>query len=469
MRSMPRILVVDDDVDLLHLVSHPLRSQGYEVDSLDDPVEAEQRMGSAGYDLILTDLEMPERSGLDLLNAAKEIDPAVCVILLTGHADVDTAVEAMKRGAFDYLKKPFPPKELLAVIEKGLRQRDLEMENRRLRSELREKYRFTNLVGASPAMQQVCRLIERVGPTESTVLILGESGTGKEVIARALHETSNRSSRRFLKVNCSALADSLLESELFGHVRGAFTGAVNARRGLFEAANGGTLLLDEVGDTSPALQAKLLRVLQEGEIRPVGGTEDRTVDVRVLAATNRDLKERITQGLFREDLYFRLNVVSLALPPLRDRREDIPLLVRHFLHKKAPEGQSPPGLGPGVMEALVGYGWPGNIRELENLIERAVVLHEGERIEMRDLPADLRKESGAPTASPTGAVSKEESDPDFTPEGTPLSLEELERIQIVRVLRYTEGRRERAAQILGVTRRTLYQKIKRYGIREEYS
>ncbi|MCA9415369.1 MAG: sigma-54-dependent Fis family transcriptional regulator [Candidatus Omnitrophica bacterium] len=464
---MSRILVVDDDVDLLNLVSIPLRSQGFEVDSFDDPLEAEGKIPHRAYDLILTDLEMPERNGLDLLKLAKEVDPSTCVILLTGHAAVDTAVEAMKMGAFDYLKKPFPNKELLAVIEKGLRQRELEQENRRLRSELREKYHFENLVGNAASMQKVFRMIERAGPTDSTVLILGESGTGKELAARAIHETSNRAHRRFLKVNCSALTDSLLESELFGHIKGSFTGAAADKRGLFEAANGGTLFLDEVGDTSPALQAKLLRVLQEGEIRPVGGTEDKSVDVRVIAATNRDLKGRISEELFREDLYFRLNVVSISLPPLRERKDDIPLLIHHFLQKKTAESESIPTLGLEVQDALLNYSWPGNIRELENVIERATVLREAETIELRDLPHEI---TGGVSLQPT-LRAKQEGESPALQESTDkiLSLQEMERVQILQALKAAQGHREKAANLLGITRRTLYQKIKRYGIQEEYS
>ncbi|MCB9781836.1 MAG: sigma-54-dependent Fis family transcriptional regulator [Candidatus Omnitrophica bacterium] len=464
---MSRILVVDDDVDLLNLVSIPLRSQGFEVDSFDDPLEAEGKIPHRAYDLILTDLEMPERNGLDLLKLAKEVDPSTCVILLTGHAAVDTAVEAMKMGAFDYLKKPFPNKELLAVIEKGLRQRELEQENRRLRSELREKYHFENLVGNAPSMQKVFRMIERAGPTDSTVLILGESGTGKELAARAIHETSNRAHRRFLKVNCSALTDSLLESELFGHIKGSFTGAAADKRGLFEAANGGTLFLDEVGDTSPALQAKLLRVLQEGEIRPVGGTEDKSVDVRVIAATNRDLKGRISEELFREDLYFRLNVVSISLPPLRERKDDIPLLIHHFLQKKTAESESIPTLGLEVQDALLNYSWPGNIRELENVIERATVLREAETIELRDLPHEI---TGGVSLQPTLKTKQEGESPALQePADKILSLQEMERVQILQALKAAQGHREKAANLLGITRRTLYQKIKRYGIQEEYS
>ncbi|MCA9425757.1 MAG: sigma-54-dependent Fis family transcriptional regulator [Candidatus Omnitrophica bacterium] len=464
---MSRILMVDDDVDLLNLVSIPLRSQGFEVDSFDDPLEAEGKIPHRAYDLILTDLEMPERNGLDLLKLAKEVDPSTCVILLTGHAAVDTAVEAMKMGAFDYLKKPFPNKELLAVIEKGLRQRELEQENRRLRSELREKYHFENLVGNAASMQKVFRMIERAGPTDSTVLILGESGTGKELAARAIHETSNRAHRRFLKVNCSALTDSLLESELFGHIKGSFTGAAADKRGLFEAANGGTLFLDEVGDTSPALQAKLLRVLQEGEIRPVGGTEDKSVDVRVIAATNRDLKGRISEELFREDLYFRLNVVSISLPPLRERKDDIPLLIHHFLQKKTAESESIPTLGLEVQDALLNYSWPGNIRELENVIERATVLREAETIELRDLPHEI---TGGVSLQPT-LRAKQEGESPALQESTDkiLSLQEMERVQILQALKAAQGHREKAANLLGITRRTLYQKIKRYGIQEEYS
>ena len=458
---MARILAVDDDADLLGLISNYLSTAGHDVDSVDDPVEAETLLLKTDYDVLLTDLDMPEKSGMELLRTSKEADPSTAVVMLTGHATVESAVEAMKAGAFDYLKKPFPAPDLLVVIEKGLKQRELELENRRLRQELREKYHFKNLVGSSPPMQAVFRLVERVGPTSSTALILGESGTGKELVARAIHETSNRSHRRFVKVNCSALQDTLLESELFGHERGAFTGAVSTKKGLFEVANGGTLFLDEVGDTSPALQAKLLRALQEGEIRHVGGTRDILVDVRVITATNQDLKERIAQGFFREDLYYRLNVVAIDLPPLRERWEDIPLLIDHILRRKGKDLPTIPRVSPEVEKALLDYSWPGNVRELENVVERGLVLCDGETIELSDLPEEVRRvDPGVPPVPNDSETITEPADDRL------LSLEELEAHQIKKVLVAVRGHRQKAADILGITRRTLYQKIKRYGLEE---
>jgi DNA-binding NtrC family response regulator len=458
---MARILAVDDDADLLGLISNYLSAAGHDVESVEDAVKAESLLLNGDYDVLLTDLDMPEKSGMELLRSSKEADPSTPVVMLTGHATVETAVEAMKAGAFDYLKKPFPAPDLLVVVEKGLRQRELERENRRLRQELRDKYHFKNLIGSSPPMQAVFRLVERVGPTSSTALILGESGTGKELVARAIHETSNRSHRRFVKVNCSALVDTLLESELFGHERGAFTGAVTTKKGLFEVANGGTLFLDEVGDTSPALQAKLLRALQEGEIRHVGGTRDIPADVRVITATNQDLKEKIGQGLFREDLFYRLNVVGIALPPLRERREDLPLLIDHIVRKKGKDLRKLPRLSPEVEEALADYSWPGNVRELENVLERGLVLCDGETIELPDLPEEVRDAEPAVSASPTGGGTESEPANDRL-----LSLEELESRQIEKVLAAVGGHRQKAADILGITRRTLYQKIKRYGLEE---
>jgi DNA-binding NtrC family response regulator len=456
-----RFLAVDDDADLLGLLAHHIRGAGHEVETLEDSFKARDRLREEDYDLLLTDLEMPEISGIDLLQVSREIDPSIPVVLLTGHATVETAVEAMKGGAFDYLKKPFPPPDLLVVIERGLKHGELERENRRLRRELRDKYRFENLVGNSPAMQPVFRLVERVGPTSSTVLILGESGTGKELIARALHETSPRAHRRFVSINCSSLQDTLLESELFGHERGAFTGAVSRKKGLFEVANGGTIFLDEIADTSPTLQAELLRVLQEGEMRRVGGTEDIHVDVRVLTATNRDLKERIRKGHFREDLYYRLNVVSLPLPPLRDRMEDLALLAEHFIRKKSVARDRTPKIAPEARALLQSYDWPGNIRELENAIERAIVLCDGDTIQAADLPTEV---AGSPGDTRGAKRDFRHGSIQFDERGEPRSLAELEKIQIRTVLETTGGHRERASQILGITRRTLYQKIKFYGI-----
>jgi DNA-binding NtrC family response regulator len=455
---MARILLVDDDSDLVALVAKQVRDAGHSVEEFDCPEKAEGRLFSGEFDLLLTDLEMPGLSGMDLLKAAKAHNPAIVVILLTGHGTIETAVEAMKLGAFDYLRKPFPAQELLVVIDKALHQKELEEENRRLRQELHEKYHFANLAGTSAGMQAVFRLIERAGPSSSTVLVLGESGTGKELVARALHEISPRSGRRFLKVNCSALAENLLESELFGHERGAFTGAITTKRGLFEAAHGGTLFLDEVGDTPLPLQAKLLRVLQEGEFRRVGGLEDIQVDVRILAATNRDLKQLIAEGRFRQDLYYRLNVVSIPLPPLRERAEDIPLLVGHFLRKKAGDRPLLPFLSEEVLQVLQEYPWPGNVRELENALERAVVLSETSELQLLDFPEEIRS-----AASQAGQGTQRVAPPS---RHWMSSLEELEKTHIQQVLEKVEGHREKASQILGITRRTLYEKIKRFHLED---
>jgi len=450
-----RILIVDDDTDLLGLAAKQISEAGHKVDACSDPQEALDRLREVDYDLVLTDLEMPNHSGLDILRVAREIDTSQVVLLLTGHATIETAVEAMKLGAFDYLEKPFPFRDLQKVIEKGLRHRDLERENRQLRKQVRDKYRFENLVGNSPGMQEVFRLVERVAPTSSTALILGASGTGKELIARAIHENSTRSEERFLKINCSALSETLLESELFGHERGSFTGAVTMKRGLFEVADGGTLFLDEVGDTPLPLQAKLLRVLQEGEIRRVGGTEDISVDVRLIAATNQDLKRKIDEGNFRDDLFFRLNVVSIPIPPLRDRVDDIPLLVDHLVQKKASKSTPLPKISQQAQTAMEGYSWPGNVRELENAIERAIVLSEGDTIELGDLPEEISTNIPASTNDDEGC-----GDSGWQ------TLKELEKGHIARVLLSMNGKREEAAKLLGITRRTLYDKIKRYGLEE---
>lgn len=452
---MSRILIVDDDTDLLGLAAKQISEAGHKVDACSDPQEALDRLREVDYDLVLTDLEMPNHSGLDILRVAREIDTSQVVLLLTGHATIETAVEAMKLGAFDYLEKPFPFRDLQKVIEKGLRHRDLERENRQLRKQVRDKYRFENLVGNSPGMQEVFRLVERVAPTSSTALILGASGTGKELIARAIHENSTRSEERFLKINCSALSETLLESELFGHERGSFTGAVTMKRGLFEVADGGTLFLDEVGDTPLPLQAKLLRVLQEGEIRRVGGTEDISVDVRLIAATNQDLKRKIDEGNFRDDLFFRLNVVSIPIPPLRDRVDDIPLLVDHLVQKKASKSTPLPKISQQAQTAMEGYSWPGNVRELENAIERAIVLSEGDTIELGDLPEEISTNIPASTNDDEGC-----GDSGWQ------TLKELEKGHIARVLLSMNGKREEAAKLLGITRRTLYDKIKRYGLEE---
>ena len=375
MSARARILVVDDERSMQEFLEICFRGQGYDVATAGDVDTALALIDADDYDVVLSDLQMSGRSGLDLLHAVRETSPETAVILITAFATTETAIAAMKEGAYDYVTKPFKVDELRLVVEKALEKKLLSRENRRLRSELQSQLRQRDLIGTSAAMHRVYELVSQVAETRTNVLISGESGTGKELVARAIHARSDRRDRPFVAINCGAIPENLLESELFGHVKGAFTGAVSGKEGLFETADGGTLLLDEVGELPASLQVKLLRVLQERTIRRVGGTSDRRVDVRILAATNRRLEQEVAGGRFREDLYYRLNVIQIALPPLRERREDIPLLVQHFVEKYARElGKPIRGVGAAAAERLLAYPYPGNVRELENAIERAVAL-----------------------------------------------------------------------------------------------
>jgi len=370
-----RILVVDDEEIVVKSCMRILGTDAYEVESAQSGIEALRKIEESSFDVLILDIMMPQMDGLEVLQRVKETHPDIDVIMVTGLSQIDTAVRSMKLGAFDYLPKPFDPDELKHVVERALERRQLLQENLNLRSELSSKYRFENIVGSSPAMQKVFGLIAKCAPTNSTVLITGESGTGKELIARAIHFNSLRKEKPFIAVDCNSLSETLLESELFGHTKGSFTGAVSNKRGMFEIADGGTLFLDEVSNISLSTQAKLLRVIQEREFRAVGDTRTQTTNIRLIAATNKDLKVMVTEGTFREDLFYRINIFPIQLPPLRERREDIPVLAFHFLKAFSKELEKESvEFSEGAMSALVNYDWPGNVRELENTVHRAMIL-----------------------------------------------------------------------------------------------
>lgn len=447
-----QILVVDDEVEMRHLLGKVLAKEGYSVETSPGGANALKKLGNTPCDIVVTDLRMLEMDGIEVLRAIKRARPETTVILMTAFGSIDSAVQAMKEGAYHYITKPFKMEELLILLRRALEERQLRQEVRSLRQEVRSRYQLSHIVGKGQAMQEVFELIRKVSGSKSTVLLRGESGTGKELVAGAIHDNSPRKDRPFIAVNCSALPEALLESELFGHVKGAFTGAVACKKGLFEEAQSGTIFLDEICDISVAVQAKLLRAIQEGEIKPVGGVKSIQVDSRLIAATNQNLEEAIRRGKFREDLFYRLNVVSITLPPLRERPEDIPLLAYHFLKKYARQVQREIlGIDPEALDLLLGYPWPGNVRELENAIERAIVLGQNPRILAADLPPSV-------TAEKIGLLKralKEE-----------VTLAELEREYIDQVLKKTKGHRSLAAKILGIDRRTLYRKGKKYDLGE---
>ena len=458
-RPRGRLLVVDDEEPQRVMLANILGRAGFEVVAAADGRQALEQLGDGGFDLLLTDQRMPAMDGLELLEQARRIDPGLPVVLMTAFGTVSTAVEAMKRGAADYLTKPFERDELLLVIEKSLRQSRLEDEVATLRGELRNRYKLDQIVGAAPPMQEVFSLIERVSCTDVPVLITGESGTGKELVARAIHQGSNRAEGPFVALNCAAVPETLLESEFFGHEKGAFTGAVRTHRGRFEQAGGGTLLLDEIGAMRVDLQAKLLRAIQEREIQRLGSMTTRSVDVRILAATGEDLEQAIRDKTFREDLYYRLNVVPIQLPALRERPEDIPLLVDHFLGLAAGKmGREAATITPEAIEQLQRHAWPGNIRELENCIERMLVLSRGPRITVEDLPPQVRK--GAEAGSGVNGF-------DLPAEG--VRLVELERSLIEQALDRSRGSLGRAARLLGLSYKTLQYRVRKYELdREEF-
>ena len=450
-----RIALLDDEARLVEILAMVLRREGYEVFGFTDPIAALGALETREFDLLVTDLKMPGADGLEVLRRARKHAPELPVILITAHATVPTAVAALREGAFDYVQKPFDNEELRALVKRALEVTRLARENRYLRAELRTRYSLDSVVAESPRVRDALELARRAATSRSTVLVTGESGTGKELVARAVHYHSDRVGGPFVAVNCKALATGVLESELFGHERGAFTGAERTKPGLFERADGGTLFLDEIGEIESGFQTKLLRVLQERRVQRVGATEDKPVDVRVVAASNRDLRAEVAAGRFREDLYFRLAVIPIHLPPLRERREDVLPLAVHFLARWNRElGRSVAGWTPEVERWLVAHDWPGNVRELENAIERGVVLARGERIGFDDLLVDAPGEEPRPgaAADPPGSASL----PEF------LDAAATERIR--RVLEQTGGKRVEAARRLGIDRATLYRLMRRYGI-----
>jgi two-component system, NtrC family, response regulator AtoC len=442
---MTDIWVIDDDASSRELLARVLGERGWKVDQLADGREALDRLAAGkAPDLVVSDIRMAEVDGLAVTEAFKRDAPDTPVILVTAFGNVDGAVEAIRRGAFDYVSKPYDVDAVQLTAARALEQRRLAEENRTLRRQLRDKYHLENAVGRSEAMLQVFKTAARVAASGATVLILGESGTGKELVARALHQASPRAAGPFVPVDCGAIAEGVLESELFGHARGAFTGAQTARRGLFEEAGGGTLFLDEIGDVGPGLQARLLRALQEGTIRRVGTNEAVPVDARVVAATNRDLEDAVKQGKFREDLYYRLNVVTIRIPPLRDRREDVPLLAEHFAAKHGRgEGAT---VSPEARELLMTYDWPGNVRELENVVARALALNPSGVVVPADLPDRVR--AGSASAEPARGLP--------LPAGFRPSLDELGRRYAALVLAECGGNKTKAAEVLGIDRKTLY-------------
>ncbi|MEE8504326.1 MAG: sigma-54 dependent transcriptional regulator [candidate division NC10 bacterium] len=452
-----RILVIDDEEDMLENCSRILDRLGYEALLESDGGKGVVRFEQEHPVVTLTDLRMPGMDGLEVLRTIRRIDPEALVILFTAFATVETAVEAVKEGAFDYIPKPFSADQLQVVIERALTQRRLLDENRRLREQLTETYRFENIVGRSRSMVQVYDLIKKVAASEANILIVGESGTGKELIARCIHANSSRAARAFIPIDCASLPEHLLESELFGHEKGAFTGAIATRRGLFEEANGGTSFLDEVGDIPLPLQAKLLRVLQERQVRRVGGNRFTDVDVRVICATHQNLADMVQQGNFREDLYYRLNVISLPLPPLRDRPGDTPLLAYHFLRKYAAQsGKKVKAIAPETLELLEAYPWPGNVRELQNVIERAVVLAEGEMVTPAELPANLRLPQKVPAAMVADHLGLKKAKRQW--------VEAFEREYLITLLKKHQGNISQAAKTAGVDRKTIHRLLKRYRI-----
>jgi len=447
--SQRTILVVEDEELMRSILRRLLEGSGYEVVTADSAEAALSAFAENEISVTLTDIKMSGMDGIELLDRLKGIDPEALVVVMTAYSSVDTAVAALRKGAYDYVTKPFVNEDILQTIKNAIQQRELFRENRALRRELNKQFAFSEIIGKSDALQKIFTLVKKIADTNATVLIQGESGTGKELIARAIHLNSARASNQFLAVNCGALPESLLESELFGHTKGSFTGAVSDKKGLFRAASGGTLFLDEIGEMPIALQVKLLRALQEHEVTPVGATEPLRFDARIVAATNKNLEQEVKEQKFREDLFYRLNVIELTVPPLRERIEDIALLAKHFVAKSARiQNSAEKVVTRDAMEALANYEWPGNVRELENAIERAFILS-GEEIDVESLPQKLREKAGRSFRT--------RDDEGFRP-----TLEELERRYLMEVLGSVGEDKTKAAHILGIDLSTLYRKLKRY-------
>jgi len=447
-----KILVADDESSHRQMIEAVLTAEGYEVTQAEDGQAAISAVEEKFYDLVIMDVRMPNVDGIQALQKIKQISPDIPVIIMTAYASVGSAVEALKSSAYDYLIKPLDIDELKILVAKALRFHQLEQENIYLKERLNDRFDFSNIIGRSPSMTKLFETVALVAPSAATVLIAGESGTGKELIANAIHQNSPRKDQPFIKVNCAALPETLLESELFGHEKGAFTGAIARKQGRFQLAHNSSILLDEVAEMAPTTQAKILRVLQEREFEPVGSTQTIKVDTRVIVATNKNLEKEIQEGRFREDLYYRLNVVTVDVPPLRQRREDIPLLADFFLKQYAEKNRRPiEGFTPRATDLLMRHDWPGNVRELENIIERAVIMARGEMITPMEFPIDLQNLDEDLKASRI----------DLTPGR---SLKEVEKVVILRTLEEVEGNRTHAARILGISRRTLQLKLKEYGI-----
>jgi DNA-binding NtrC family response regulator len=444
-----KVLVIDDEEAMRDSCRQTLSRDGNKVETAEDGLKGLDLLKKESFDVIIVDLKMPGLSGMEVLKKIKEDDPDAMVIVITGYATVESAVEAMKKGAYDFIPKPFTPDSLRVIVKRALERRQLALENVLLRGELKASFGPDVIIGQSKSMKEVEQLIRKVGPTDTTILISGESGTGKELTARAIHRHSSRKDKPFVAVDCGSLVENLFESELFGHVKGSFTGAVSTKYGRFELANGGTLFFDEIGNISINIQTKLLRVLQEREITKVGSTQVIKVDVRIVAATNKNLREAVKTGTFREELFYRLSVVPIALPALRERKDDIPLLANYFLSKyNKKRGKDIRAISEQAMKALVEYDWPGNIRELENAIERAVVLNQDDVIKASDLYYyELPTQS--PLKKDTGEVK---------------SLFDVEKEHIVKTLKTFNGHKGKAAQSLGIDRKTLRTKLKRYGV-----
>jgi DNA-binding NtrC family response regulator len=451
--GQPTVLVIDDEMGILESLRILLKNEGFNPVMANGGKQGLEQIEELRPDIILSDVRMPSIGGVQVLSAARAQDPDVPVILMTAQATLQSAMQAVNEGAFYYIQKPFGNDEMLAILRRAAEHRKLRVENRSLRQEItrRERTSTNRPVGTSKSWLEIVQLAETVAPTESTILIQGESGTGKEVITRYIHQLSLRADGPFLSINCGALPESLLESELFGHVRGSFTGAVKDKSGLFTAAAGGTFFLDEIGETTPATQVKLLRVLQHREVIPVGATEAIPIDTRLVAATNRDLEEEIKRGAFRSDLFYRLNVIALHLPPLRERRDDIPLLIDWFLHRASESrGEPPKQVSADALDVLQGFNWPGNVRELENALERAVILTAGPIIDVNVLPERITQRRAEPLVS-----ERMRTNP---------TLEAIERAYILWVLQSEGGNKTRAADVLGIDPSTLYRKLSRFGV-----
>jgi len=455
--ALKRILIIDDEESFRHMLSVILKREGFDVETASDGEEGLQKVMVNTYDQVLCDIRMPRMDGLDFIREVQKKRIDTTLIMMSAYGTVDTALEAMKLGAYDYISKPFKPDEIILILKKADERERLRKENDRLRKEVKREYSFENIVSKNEKMQKIFEVVKKVAPYKSTILIMGESGTGKELVARALHYNSDRSQSPFIPINCGAIPENLLESELFGHAKGAFTDAIRTKKGLFEEADGGTLFLDEIGELPLSLQVKLLRVLQEGEIRRVGEAKPIQINVRIVAATARDLIKEVNEGRFREDLFYRLNVFPIHLPPLRERKEDIPLLVMHFIKKYSQDtGKYVAGIHPRALESLLNYRWFGNVRELENTVERAIVLTDKPEIERENLPTEIQEFL---EKIPLPAVPEEEY-------SIKKASKSLEIILIKKALKKTKGNHTHAARFLEISHRALLYKIKEYGIVE---